>query len=88
MHKTLAAAALVTGCICLTAAAAGAHHSVVVNFDQSKSVTVTGRIKELDMRNPHSQITLDVPPPAGGSSRGVVHRVVRRELADPPQRAV
>ena len=68
MHRTFAAVALVTGCICLTAAAAGAHHSVVANFDQSKSVTVTGRIKELDMRNPHSQITLDVPPPAGGAA--------------------
>jgi hypothetical protein len=66
MHTTLAAAALVSGCICLTAASAGAHHSVAANCDQSKSVTVTGRIKELDMRNPHSQITLDVPPPAGG----------------------
>jgi hypothetical protein len=68
MHRTFAAAALVTGCICLTAAAAGAHHSVAANFDQSKSVTVTGRIKELDMRNPHSQITLDVPPPAAGAA--------------------
>ena len=68
MHRTFAAAALVTGCICLTAAAAGAHHSVVANFDQSKSVTVTGRINELDMRNPHSQITVDVPPPAGGAA--------------------
>lgn len=42
------------------AADAGAHHSVAANFDQSKSVTVTGTIAELDMRNPHSQITLKV----------------------------
>lgn len=68
MQRILAAAALVTGCICLATAAAGAHHSVAVNFDQSKSVSVTGRIKELDMRNPHSQITLDVSPAGGGSA--------------------
>ena len=68
MHRNLAAAALLIGCICLATAAAGAHHSVAINFDQSKSVSVTGRIKELDMRNPHSQITLDVPPPGGGSA--------------------
>jgi hypothetical protein len=68
MHRILAAAALATGCICVASAAAGAHHSVAVNFDQSKSVSVTGRIKELDMRNPHSQITLDVPPAGGGSA--------------------
>jgi hypothetical protein len=68
MHRILAAAALSTGCICLAITAVGAHHSVAVNFDQSKSVSVTGRIKELDMRNPHSQITLDVPPAGGGSA--------------------
>ena len=68
MHRIFAAAALVTGCICLATAPAGAHHSVAVNFDQSKSVSVTGRIKELDMRNPHSQITLDVPPAGGGGA--------------------
>ena len=68
MHRPVAAAARVFACMCLTAAVAGAHHSVAANFDQSKSVTVTGRITELDMRNPHSQITLAVPPPAGGSA--------------------
>jgi hypothetical protein len=68
MHRISAAAALVAGCICLATATAGAHHSVAVNFDQSKSVSVTGRIKELDMRNPHSQITLDVPPADRGSA--------------------
>jgi hypothetical protein len=67
MHRTWAAAAFAAGCFCLTAAA-GAHHSVAANFDQSKSVTVTGKVKELDMRNPHSQITLDVPSSAGGGT--------------------
>ena len=42
-----------------------AHHSVVVNFDNSKAMSVTGRITELDIRNPHSQITLEVTQPDG-----------------------
>jgi Family of unknown function (DUF6152) len=42
-----------------------AHHSVGVNFDNSKPLTLTGRIKEVDIRNPHSQITLEVKQPDG-----------------------
>lgn len=56
---------LVAGSVWVTASAASAHHSVAANFDQSKSVTVTGTITELDMRNPHSQITLKVPAASG-----------------------
>ena len=62
------AAALVVGAWLYVAAGATAHHSVAANFDQSKSVSVTGRIKELDMRNPHSQITLEVAPAGGGAA--------------------
>ena len=40
--------------------AATAHHSVGINFDSSKAFTLTGVLKELDIRNPHSQITLSV----------------------------
>ena len=63
MVKTLymAAAALWLG----LGASAGAHHSVAVNFDNSKALNLTGRIKELDIRNPHSQITLVVTQPDG-----------------------
>lgn len=45
-----------------------AHHSVVVNFDQSKQVAITGTIKDVDFRNPHSQITVTVPAPGGGGT--------------------
>ena len=38
----------------------GAHHSVPVNFDQSKEVTVTGVIKQIRWVNPHSQWLLEV----------------------------
>ncbi len=46
-------------------AVAIAHHSVGVNFDNSKAMNLTGRIKEVDIRNPHSQITLEVTQPDG-----------------------
>ena len=40
--------------------AAIAHHSVGINFDASKAFSLTGVLKELDIRNPHSQVTLSV----------------------------
>jgi hypothetical protein len=40
--------------------AAVAHHSVGINFDSTKAFTLTGVLKEIDIRNPHSQITLSV----------------------------
>jgi len=54
----------VTAWLSLSAVAV-AHHSVAVNFDNSKALNVTGRIKELDIRNPHSQITLEETRPDG-----------------------
>lgn len=43
-----------------------AHHSVAANFDQSKTQEVVGKVKEIAIRNPHSQITLEVAKPGGG----------------------
>ena len=37
-----------------------AHHSVPVNFDQSKEITVTGVLTEIKWINPHSRFRLDV----------------------------
>jgi hypothetical protein len=45
--------------------AALAHHSVTVNFDASRAMDLTGRLKEVDIRNPHSRITLEVKQPDG-----------------------
>ena len=38
----------------------GAHHSVPVNFDQSKEVTIVAVIKEIKWVNPHSHWRVDV----------------------------
>jgi hypothetical protein len=68
MPKQLVALALLSGVVCVAlSASAFAHHSVVVNFDSRKTVEVTGVVKELDMRNPHSQITVVETKPDGSS---------------------
>jgi hypothetical protein len=66
-------------------AAAAAHHSVAVNFDNSKAMNLTGRIKELDIRNPHSQITLEVKQPDGSIKEWFIewsdrNALVRRKI--------
>lgn len=82
MARTLVAAAvawLVLG------AAALAHHSVVVNFDNSKTLTLTGLLKDVDIRNPHSRITLEVAQPDGTSKEWLIewsdrNALVRRKV--------
>lgn len=37
-----------------------AHHSLAAEFDQSKTVEFTGTITEVDWRNPHAWIYVDV----------------------------
>ena len=58
MRRKLCVAGAVAWLAC--GASVVAHHSVAVNFDNAKEVTLTGRIKEAEFRNPHSRITLDV----------------------------
>ncbi|HEY9465227.1 MAG TPA: DUF6152 family protein [Vicinamibacterales bacterium] len=63
MAKTLCAASLIA--LLCGGVSTPAHHSVAVNFDSSQVLTLTGRITEIDIRNPHSQITLQVTQPDG-----------------------
>ena len=65
MHWKLAAAALVAGSLLLSSGLGLAHHSVAANFDLSKTLDITGKVKEVAIRNPHSQITLEVAKPDG-----------------------
>ena len=65
MNRRFAVTVLAVAWLGASGGPVAAHHSVAANFDQSKSVTVTGKITELDMRNPHSQITLRVVGPTG-----------------------
>jgi hypothetical protein len=66
-------------------AVAAAHHSVTVNFDNSKPMNLTGRITELDIRNPHSQITLEVKQPDGSLKEWLIewsdrNALIRRKI--------
>src|SRR5205814_9809877 len=66
MYRRFAAAGMITACLCLSTAPAFAHHSVAANFDASKAMDIVGKVKEVEIRNPHSQITLEVAKPGGG----------------------
>ena len=60
MSRRLIIAAVFAGALSLSSGLALAHHSVRVNYDMESPVEFTGTIKEIDIRNPHSQIVLDV----------------------------
>ena len=66
MHRKLATVAMILGWAFFCSTLALAHHSVAANFDQSKAMDVVGKVKEIAIRNPHSQITLEVAKPGGG----------------------
>ena len=66
MGRKFTAAATIAGWIFLSCAVALAHHSVAANFDGTKAMDVVGKVKEVEIRNPHSQITLEVAKPGGG----------------------
>ena len=44
----------------MCAVSAYAHHSVPVNFDQSKEITISGTLTEAKWINPHSRFRIDV----------------------------
>jgi hypothetical protein len=46
--------------VLLSSASLLAHHSVPVNFDQSREITITGVITEIRWINPHSRFRVDV----------------------------
>ena len=52
--------ALIVAALLAHATPAGAHHSVPVNFDQSKEITVIGTLTEIKWINPHSRFRMDV----------------------------
>jgi hypothetical protein len=51
---------------------ARAHHSVPVNFDQSKEITITGTLTEAKWINPHSRFRIEVKQEDGMSVEWLV----------------
>ena len=66
MYRKFTAAAVIAGWVFFSCAVGLAHHSVAANFDATKPVDIVGKVKEVEIRNPHSQITLEVAKLGGG----------------------
>jgi hypothetical protein len=49
----------------LAALPSAAHHSVAVNFERGEPIEIRGTVKEVHMRNPHSQYVVGVPDEDG-----------------------
>ena len=64
------------GAVALLVAAVGvplpAHHSVPVNFDQSREVTISGVLTEVKWINPHSRFRMDVMNEEGSTAEWLV----------------
>ena len=50
----------------------GAHHSVPVNFDQSKEVSIEGVLTEIKWVNPHAHFRINVKQPDGSNLEWLV----------------
>ena len=64
MFRRIAAAGILA--LAFAVPAAQAHHSYAM-FDRSKTVTLSGTIRQFQWTNPHSWIQLTVPTENGGS---------------------
>lgn len=56
----------------LLASGVSAHHSVPVNFDTSRDITVTGVLTEIRWLNPHSHFRMDVTADDGSTVEWLV----------------
>ncbi len=56
----------------LTTTASMAHHSVPVNFDQSRQITIEGVLTNISWLNPHSHFLVDVTSEDGTTEEWLV----------------
>ena len=57
-----------------------AHHSVAVNFERGEPIEIRGTVKEVHMRNPHSQFVVGVPEKDGTATDWFVEWSDRNSL--------
>jgi hypothetical protein len=60
VRSTYAAILLSASAALLVALPSAAHHSVAVNFERGAPIEIRGTVKEVHMRNPHSQYVVGV----------------------------
>lgn len=59
----------ISGALLFTAIAALAHHSLSATYDPNKTVTLDGKILQLELRNPHSFLQVEAPDDKGVMQR-------------------
>ena len=64
----------------LAALPSAAHHSVAINFAQGEPIEIRGVVKEVHMRNPHSQYVVGVPADDGSVTDWFVEWADRNSL--------
>ena len=62
---TRTVSALVLGALLLTVATGDAHHATSAKFDETKPLTLTGVVTNIDWRNPHVHVFIDVKDAKG-----------------------
>ena len=73
-------ALLGTSAVLLAALPAAAHHSVAINFERGEPTEIRGTVKEVHMRNPHSQYVVAVPGKDGTVTEWLVEWSDRNSL--------
>jgi hypothetical protein len=68
------------GAALLSAVPSAAHHSVAVNFERGEPIEIRGTVKEVHMRNPHSQYVVAVPAKDGAAADWLVEWSDRNSL--------
>ena len=71
---------LSAGVMLLSALPAAAHHSVAINFERGEPIEIRGTVKEVHMRNPHSQYVVSVLEDDGTATEWLVEWSDRNSL--------
>jgi hypothetical protein len=78
--KPTCTALLAVSAAWVAAMPAAAHHSVAINFDSGEPIEIHGTVKEVHLRNPHSQYVVGVPAENGTVTEWFVEWADRNSL--------